>query len=1158
MLQFNKLRLQGFKSFVDRTELEIGVGLTGVVGPNGCGKSNLVEGLRWGMGESSTKRMRGGSRSMEDVIFNGTEHRPARNMAEVSILLDNSTHSAPAPYTTANEIEVVRKIERDHGSTYRINGKVVRARDVQLLYADIISGANSPFLVSQGKITDMINAKPKDRRMILEEAAGISGLHARRHEAELRLRATDNNLKRLEDMVGSMESRYQSLKKQARQANRYRNLSEEIRQLDLEISALEYLAAHNNLKAVQGTFNEAESKVAERLIVVTQLTKTQNVQSKDLPDLRHNDAKLMAALQTQKMALQRLEDEKTRLSTQIDEIKDQLEQLELDRTDSKTRLEDDTKSLERMNAEESVILKEQKEEDQELQGKETLKDELRAKVDAAEETYNTLMEDYVSRKAYRQSLENQISSDENKLTSLQNRVAQLSQTLEAKKESSADTISIEKLKIDVEAIEKSYQTQFGALKVLDEEITKLEEQKKQANELRQNSEREKYEIESQISSLEAIVNIYSEDQFKPIMDDISTDKGFETALSRALGDSLLGSLDEEAPVSWKTPAKAVDLPSLPNGVQPLKKFVKAPPELSLALEQIGVVDNDESGNKAWEELKPGQSIVSKQGTYWRWDGLVIQSKASDRHSVQLKQKNQLADLQKQLPAIEKSAEKAQSTFNAADTKLSSRITERDELKQKLERTDREARENRYKLNTTIEARSEMNAELAKLEEALHLAELDIKELAQSVNTQKQELGEMDEKSLDADEEKRQEAKNKLSALREQYQEALKNHDIAQQEQSRRKARVQAIGDERVNLQNRVIRGKERVKELSEREEDLKERLQALQERPKDIKIETEKLLDMITVKEAERAETSDTLTRLETELAETTKALKDAESLLAEAKETRAHSQATIEERMKNLDAIKLRINEQFDYTPEQLFAQAKIDQENLPELAPLKQKREQATRNRDSIGPVNLRADQEAEELEKELGTILTERSDLTEAIAELREAIQKLNSEAKERLNVAFEHVNGHFRTIFTRLFKGGKAHLSLIENEDPMESGLEIYAQPPGKTLQSLSLLSGGEQTLTALALIFAMFQTNPAPICVMDEVDAPLDDANVDRFCDLLEEYAEKGDTRFLIITHHRLTMARMDRLYGVTMTEKGVSKLVSVDLNQQIDFLEAAE
>ncbi|HEY8191787.1 MAG TPA: AAA family ATPase, partial [Alphaproteobacteria bacterium] len=352
MIQFSKLRLHGFKSFVEKTELDISHGLTGIVGPNGCGKSNLVEALRWSMGENSSKRMRGGSGSMDDVIFAGTEKRPARNTAEVSVLLDNSKRTAPGPYNDSDEIEVVRNIEREHGSGYRINGKPVRARDVQLLYADITSGASSPFLVSQGKVTNMIQAKPAERRVMLEEAAGITGLYARRHEAELRLRATDTNLKRLEDMLGSMETRLNDLKKQARQATKYRNLSGQIRQLEVMIASLEWRKAHEKLQEIERTFGEAESAVAARLLTVTQLNKTQNAQSEDLPGLRQTDAEMAAAVQALRVALQRLEDEAERIAAARNEAQAQLDQASRDRAHEQESLTENTTVLEKLEGEE--------------------------------------------------------------------------------------------------------------------------------------------------------------------------------------------------------------------------------------------------------------------------------------------------------------------------------------------------------------------------------------------------------------------------------------------------------------------------------------------------------------------------------------------------------------------------------------------------------------------------------------------------------------------------------------------------------------------------------------------------------------------------------------------------------------------------------------
>lgn len=1158
MIQFEKLRLYGFKSFVDKTELDIGLGLTGIVGPNGCGKSNLVEALRWSMGESSSKKMRGGSGSMEDVIFSGTAERPARNIAEVSVLLNNHDKSAPSPYNDTDEIEVVRRIERDHGSSYRINGKPARARDVNMLYADILSGANSPYLVSQGKITNIIQSKPLDRRMILEEAAGITGLYARRHEAELRLRATDNNLKRLEDIVGSMEDRLNNLKKQARQANRYRNLSAQIRQLEIMIASLEYKKAYEGLADVETTFSEAESEVADHLTAVTQLTKTQNAQSRDLPDLRQQDAEYAAKIQNHKIALQRLEDEDSRLETQITETGGQLEQLVNDREHEQQTLKENTVTLQRLEEEEKKLLGTNEKADTALKEKETICAKERKAVEELDTRLNTLVEQAANTKAARFNLEQQIKQDTERRQQLQQRITELKERLHQETTENRESAQIEALKQDIASGEDNITAMRAKIEKTESDLVQLRGKKETAEEKLKNQESRLSKIRSEINALESVLHLYSKEENTPVLKDIAPEKGFETALSRALGDTLMASLDENAPVSWQERSlKAEDMPDLPGQATALSGHVKAPKALKLALSQIGYVTDEKQGRKLWQDLKPGQSLVSKDGGYWRWDGLQIKESATDSHSLQLKQKNKLSELQNSLPALEKDAEKAKQALE----KMSALCLEAENLlktlKEDLARSDEDSRNKRRELNEFIESQAEHQAKTAKTEEALSLAQENCEEVKARLSKNERDIKTFDDQSLQDNQTEIENMRESLRQARDTLQKAVSEYELVKQERSRRQARLQAIGDERVNLQNRCIRARERLKELDERETQLKEKAEALKDRPSVIKVEVQKLLDRISEVETDKEKISDRLASIESELTETTRALKKAEAALAQAREKRAHAQATAEERKKALISSKDYIAEHFDLTPEELSAEAALDPDNLPRLSELKEQREKSVRSRDMIGPVNLRADQEAEELEKELGGILEERDDLFEAIEELRQGINKLNKEARARLNLAFDRVNNHFREMFTRLFNGGKAHLALIESDDPLEAGLEIYAQPPGKALQSLSLLSGGEQTLTAIALIFAMFLTNPAPICVLDEVDAPLDDSNVDRFCDLLEEFADKGETRFLIITHHRLTMARMDRLYGVTMAEKGVSQLVSVDINQQLDFLEAA-
>lgn len=1156
MIQFNKLRLNGFKSFVDKTELDIGPGLTGIVGPNGCGKSNLVEALRWSMGENSSKRMRGGSGSMEDVIFNGTERRPARNMAEVTLLLDNTRRTGPMAYSDTDEIEISRRIERGHGSNYKINGKNVRARDVQMLFADVLSGAHSPYLVSQGKVTTMIQAKPTERRMILEEAAGITGLYARRHEAELRLRATDNNLKRVEDLLGSMDSRLQSLKKQARQATKYRNLSAQIRQLEVLIACAEWTTAHEKLREIEKTFGEIESVVAEKLLVVTQLTSTQNVQSEDLPDLRQKDAELAANLQAQKLALQRLEDEAERLDQQIRETREGLTQTRTDREHEQNMLAENMQVLERLGNEEQQLLARQDNEDGYVKELEEKKLALQAEVETLENNATALMEKSAADRARKENLERQILQDQNRYDSLTRRLDDVRSQLKTKQEEQNGEDETPVLREKVTTLEARVEELKAGLTACETELQAVRETLDTSRVTLQEQEKQKSQVEAEIRALESFLKVDAEGDFRPVLEDVIADKGFEVALSRALGDTLTASTDGNAPVVWTNAnLSAADLPSLPAGAQSLKPHVKAPEALGLALALIGYVENEEQGHGLAKDLKPGQSLVSRDGAYWRWDGLHVKSSAADRHAVQLRQKNRLQELETSLPGIIEGVEKARATRDASEGKLNDARTKLNETRNELQGNEQELRQTQRALNAAIEEQSSIRAELAKLEEVLSLVENDMESLSEKLAENRAELATYDSAKLEAQQGEVDEARATLARVRDQLNDAIRQFDTARQEQGRRRARLQGIGDERVSINNRVIRAKERLQELEQREQQLNAKAEDLRERPNNIEEDTERLVSRISELESEKSVIADRLAEVEGELHDTNKALKEAEGALSSAREKRASALATAEERNRHLEEIRASIENNFNMPPEQLLGEAAVSEEAQGSLEQLRSQREKAVRDRDMIGPVNLAADEEAVALETELSTLLNERNDLAEAINELRNGINKLNKEARERLNATFDHVNQHFQKMFGRLFIGGKAHLQMIESDDPLEAGLEIFAQPPGKALQSLSLLSGGEQTLTAMALIFAMFMTNPGPICVLDEVDAPLDDANVDRLCDVLQEFAAQGNTRFLVITHHRLTMARMDRLYGVTMGERGVSQLVSVDLNKQMDFLD---
>lgn len=1155
MLHFKSLRLSGFKSFIDKTDLEIGNGLTGIVGPNGCGKSNLVEALRWTMGESSAKKMRGGG--MEDVIFAGTEKRPARNFAEVTLTLDNASRSAPAQYNNLENIEISRKIVRDQGSAYRINGRPARARDVQLLFADTLSGANSPALVSQGKVASIINAKPLQRRMILEESAGITGLYARRHEAELRLKQAEQNLTRIEDTTGSMETRLNALKRQARQANRYKQLSQEIRLLDQLVAYLEWKAGEEQLIEYRKEFDVFETSVADQIATVTQLNKTYLTQTEDIPKLREAEAKLSATLQKYKLELQRLEDRAEQRTNALEEAQQQKEQLAQNIEHSSEELAEYKSSFERISQEQEKIEKENTQNISIIEKRQEALDKTEEEVKSLEEKYNATMADFAAREERQKSLYKQIEDSKLRLERLNERILQQKNRISDLEDQKSEFENAEEKQKLFETLTTKINEITDKILTAEQKEKDTSEQLKALNEEKQIISIKKSKLESEISALKKFIEAFSEDDQNAVLNDITAESGFEAALSRALGDSLQASLDEEASKSYWKSVK-IQTSELPEGIKSLENYVKAPKALGVSLSQIGVVSDFEEGQKLLNSLKQGQSLVSKDGYYWRWDGYCIKAEAQDKQSSFLKQKNRLGDLEKDLPALEKETlnlnEKiSKKESSLADFKEDQRElqTKRDDLEQQKQQLDKEI--------SAIEIHQEnWKKDIKVATETLEDLQNDHAQVTANITEQEQLLVSLKSVMNDDNQPDIESLKRDLDDKRIEHQNNISSLERIQQQQNSRKARARALADERITLQNRIIRGEEHLNKQKQRAEENDQKLKELIENPLEDDNNKEAYLSKITELETERNELADKLSIKEQESGDTARALKEAESALGSSRENRARIQALFESAHQTQKNIVSRIQERFETAPERLMDGIKEVEDYTPEtLEQKREKRQELLRQRESIGPVNLQAEQEATELEGDLGGLLHEKNDLIEAVDELRGGIRKLNVEARERLNSAFEHVNAHFQNLFKRLFTGGNAHLSLVDSDDPLEAGLEIFAQPPGKALQALSLMSGGEQTMASIALIFAMFLTNPAPICVLDEIDAPLDDANVDKVCDLLEEISETTKTRFLVVTHHRLTMARMDRIYGVTMAERGISQLISLDMQQSFSFLEEA-
>ena len=808
-MNFKKLEIIGFKSFSEKTSFLIENGLTGIVGPNGCGKSNIVEALRWCMGENSAKSMRGSG--MEDVIFSGTSNRSSKNISEVTLLLDNLDKESPSQYKEFDEISVRRKIEKEKGSKYYINDKEVRARDVQTFFADLSTGAHSPSLISQGRIGQLVTAKPIERKSILEEAAGISGIHARRQEAETRLNAAENNLKRADELKKQQQKQLDNLKKQAEEATRYKEISKEIKKIEAGLYYLKISEIEKDKKSILEKLNELDDEIS-----------TINI------DFNHN---------------------------------------------------------------------------------------------------NTLLE------------------EENK---------KLAPLRDKKMESAA---KLQKLNLDMANL---------------------------------------VEEESRVKSLQGKLE-------KSI-------KTIESDLERERSISLDANLNE-------------------------KRILNEKEELFKTENKLIEVENSSS-----KELK-----ISK---------------------------TQLDDLQSQLNAM-------------------------------LDQIERDIDENKK------------------------LSKNSFKKLKELVI--------------------------KITSSQEEYAEKYGKDKSIQSDSIKRKERIKNIDIELENWRNLKSNSEKMNLELSDRKNKLLLEMSDNQKNPE--RIATSKGQNLQNLENTKRRNEE-----IEKELAEAEKKyetinqnLKEIQSKLSDLKEDKARNEATvegIENRKKDLlhsVENELNINDEASILPQSDLNN--VSPNNLPSLVEQSQKAEKIKKQRDSLGSVNLRADEETRKYETEIKKMEDDRTDLYSAIVKLKASIDELNQKGRERLLEAFTKVNRKFNEVYTKLFNGGTAKIELVDSDDPLEAGLEMFVSPPGKRLQSISLLSGGEQALTAMSLIFAVFLVNPSPICVLDEVDAPLDDANVTRFCGLLDELTKITKTKFIIITHHALTMSRMHRLYGVTMAEQGISQLVSVDLQK---------
>ncbi len=874
MINFKTLKVKGFKSFVEPTEIQIERGLTGIVGPNGCGKSNLVEAFRFVMGELSPKQMRGSE--LDDVIFNGTTDRPPWDIAEVTIDLDNKHRKAPSIFNESDTIEVTRRIWRGEGSEYRVNGKEVRLKDVQLLFADAATGARSTSMVSQGRVGAIIAAKPEQRRTLLEEAAGITGLHSRRHEAELRLNATENNLERVKDVLKAQNEQLVILQKQSKQAERYKYIQKDITKARAKLFYKKWIDEKEKLKNANNKIEGETNLVNDQTHVVAQLNLDYEKVQENLPNLRLKESNISSELQKNTINLENQEKEIERANIAVDETNVRIEQIKNDINREKFLYDDAKQNLERVKQEKSTLLKQQGD------------------------------------------LFIQTNSDSNE------------------------------------------------------------------------------------------DNLSNKNNNNPMIDYIDFEDGLEQAVAAVFSDELLASIDEEQVNFWRK-LDPVDSEFNQN-ITKFSSLLKAPENLKKKLEFIGLIENKENVLDLQKNLRPGQILVSKLGEIWRWDGFVSKGKQNNSTKTILDQ--------------------------------------------------------------------------------------------------------------------------------------LKNR------------RIKQLSTEEKQWNDISIKANQRIEELNKREKSLNNELYNLQSIPDSVSSEKLKIQKMIDENKNIYENIANQLRETEQTSNEINKNLKLEEVKLNELREERIRTEGQINTLNEAIRLLATQVKERLNISLEDLYSAAEINpNKSLGSIDELEKKLERLIAEQERLGGVNLLAEQEASELEEKVNTIKKDQSDLLQAISKLREAIDSLNTEGRQRLLAAYSIVNENFQKLFTRLFGGGKAYLKFTDESDPLQAGLEIFASPPGKKLQNLNLLSGGEQALTALSLLFAVFLSNPAPICVLDEVDAPLDDTNVDRFCTLVEEIAKTSSTKFLVITHHRMTMARVNRLFGVTMPEKGISQLVSVDLEKAIEIKE---
>jgi Chromosome segregation ATPases len=1136
-----RFRLQGFKSFAEQTEVVIGRGMTGIVGPNGCGKSNLIEALRWGVGETAYKSMRA-ENGMEDLIFAGTQTRPPRNSAEVVITMDNSAKIAPAEFNSADTLEISRRMERGDGSSYRINGKPALARDVQVLFKDAGFGAKSSAIVSQGKVSSIINTKPSERRSILDEAAGTAGLATRRHEADMRLRGTEQNLERAEALEKGLSDQLGSLRKQARQAARRREMDSLIRKAEATAFLVRWRAAASRIATSTQAHEANEGAIKEMMISLqSSAASLAEVEAMAAPLTKaRSDAETAVALarvavdtvrreaNAARSALQAAQKNASRTELDLDRERNAIAEINVEYENLKDQLTmaEDDRQYDAVLIEEAAAVAE----------------EAKAVLDEATVALEAGNAEHVRAATERKALTERLTRDieqerstTSKLLQARNRIEQIKRSLSELPKPSSE---IEDLSSQVADL---------AIQIADAEARHSEAREKeaQARSLHDLAKGQEALLEGEAKALRASVPTNSLSSL------LAAEDGLEEALAIALGDGTNAQVGIEGDKWWSVSDVRV---TPPKGTTPLARHITVPKEIEAAVSGVGVAADEKTAEQLSASLEAGQAIVTKDGRIWRWDGFRSSTNASAAEEIRRTQR--LRKLETEIGIARTAVEQTARTLESARILLADTALEEKTFRD-AEKTTRARLEALRKVDEdAIRRRAELEAQFNSAQESE--ANLVDEVAAAVVRREEAENALQDLPRQDL-------AEATLATLRRQHAEASRSYENersklekARREADTRNILIQTLTHRATEYDKRLTAARATIADLTKRANEIADEIKIHEE---NVAIAPEREAEALgTLEEAVASHEAAVEAARESEarLADLRVSTRTLELQLAERRERRATVLAEIKAFNEAATELSREIQDRLNCAGDTLAEVAGIETDaELPELEACEARIQRLHRERETLGTVNLLADEQLKEVEHKLGEANKVRDELREAVRRLRDSIAKFDRERRERLTEAFAQLDTNFQDLFTRLFHGGQAYLKLSGSDDILEAGLEIYAAPPGKKMQSMSLLSGGEQALTALAMIFAAFLIRPAPVCILDEVDAALDDANVDRMCALVTDMAKEA-TRFLVITHRALTMARCDRLYGVTMAERGVSRLTSLNMDEAVAFVESFE